>query len=152
MTGASRKPAPKKNSYAAYFDRPPIQIAYDTIRPYPSQPVVYNGAIPPPPPLPMSIQVPAQSTMTSPTTSYGTSYGAPYAPPLTSPTAGTGNGPVIYDASKGNIPPPPPLPEDAPEAADKPDNTTSPQHEEQPIKYNFDYESTMTEEDLVFFL
>lgn len=152
MTGVSRKPVSKKNSYAAYFDRPPIQIAYDTVRPYPTQPIVYNGVIPPPPPLPMSIQVPGQSTMTSSTSSYGTFYGAPYGTQLTPAEAGTSNGPVIYDASKGNIPPPPPLPEDTPEVTDKAENSESPQQEEKPIKYNFDYESTMTEEDLVFYL
>ena len=52
------------------------------------------------------------------------------------PPPPVGSGPVVYNESMGNIPPPPP-PSDQP---------TQP-----PIKYNFDYESKLTEEDLVVF-
>ena len=52
------------------------------------------------------------------------------------PPPPVGSGPVVYSESMGNIPPPPP-PSDQP---------TQP-----PIKYNFDYESKLTEEDLVVF-
>ena len=92
-----RKPSAKKASYYDY-DRPSIQVQYDTINQYPSYynqpgmypypmqgyaPVVYNpavGNIPPPPPLP----------------------------------AGIGSMPVVYDEAAGNIPPPPPLPSSTP--------------------------------------
>lgn len=157
MSGVSRTPVSKKNSYAAYFDRSPIQIAYDTIRPYPPQPIVYNGAIPPPPPLPISMQVPSQMAAVSPTapsTAPSTTPSSiPLAPPSTVPIVG-GTGPIVYDASKGNIPPPPPLPGNVTESTSTATATTSessqpPLADSQPIKYNFDYESTMTEEDLV---
>ena len=51
------------------------------------------------------------------------------------PPPPVGSGPVVYNESTSNIPPPPPS-----------DQSTQP-----PIKYNFDYESKLTEEDLVVF-
>ena len=51
------------------------------------------------------------------------------------PPPPVGSGPVVYNESTSNIPPPPPS-----------DQPTQP-----PIKYNFDYESKLTEEDLVRF-
>ena len=51
------------------------------------------------------------------------------------PPPPVGSGPIVYNESTSNIPPPPPS-----------DQPTQP-----PIKYNFDYESKLTEEDLVVF-
>lgn len=126
-----RKKTQKRKAFL-FDDMPPIRIHYDTV---PSaqewraqfeenQPVVYDeatGNIPPPPPMPTSQ-------------------------------------PIVYDEKMGNIPPPPPLtstshptPYNAPPTPSQaaPMEQTEQTEQKPPIKYNFDYDSKLTEEDLV---
>ena len=124
----NKKVTSKKNAY--YMNSyPSINITYDTV-PTPEQwqaslnntaPVVYNENMGNIPPPP-----PVGS---GPVVYNESTSNIPPPPPV-------GSGPVVYNESMGNIPPPPP-PSDQP---------TQP-----PIKYNFDYESKLTEEDLVVF-
>ena len=53
------------------------------------------------------------------------------------------NQPVVYDERTGNIPPPPPLQKE-PAPVQPPLDANG-----NPVKYNFDYDSKLTEEDLV---
>ena len=53
------------------------------------------------------------------------------------------NQPVVYDERTGNIPPPPPLQQE-PAPVQPPLDANG-----KPVKYNFDYDSKLTEEDLV---
>ena len=53
------------------------------------------------------------------------------------------NQPVVYDKRTGNIPPPPPLQQE-PAPVQPPLDANG-----KPVKYNFDYDSKLTEEDLV---
>ena len=126
-----RKKTQKRKAFL-FDDMPPIRIHYDTV---PSaqewraqfeenQPVVYDeatGNIPPPPPMPTSQ-------------------------------------PIVYDEKMGNIPPPPPLtstshptPYNTPPTPSQaaPMEQTEQTEQKPPIKYNFDYDSKLTEEDLV---
>ena len=124
----NKKVTSKKNAY--YMNSyPSINITYDTV-PTPEQwqaslnntsPVVYNENMGNIPPPP-----PVGS---GPVVYNESTSNIPPPPPI-------GSGPVVYNESMGNIPPPPP-PSDQP---------TQPS-----IKYNFDYESKLTEEDLVVF-
>ena len=144
----NKKVTSKKNAY--YMNSyPSINITYDTV-PTPEQwqaslnntaPVVYNenmGNIPPPPPVGSGPVVYNESTSnipppppigSGPVVYNESTSNIPPPPPI-------GSGPVVYNENMGNIPPPPP----------PSDQTTQP-----PIKYNFDYESKLTEEDLVVF-
>ena len=124
----NKKVTSKKNAY--YMNSyPSINITYDTV-PTPEQwqaslnntsPVVYNENMGNIPPPP-----PVGS---GPIVYNDSTSNIPPPPPV-------GSGPVVYNESMGNIPPPPP-PSDQPTQL--------------PIKYNFDYESKLTEEDLVVF-
>ena len=53
------------------------------------------------------------------------------------------NQPIVYDKRTGNIPPPPPLQQE-PAPVQPPLDANG-----KPVKYNFDYDSKLTEEDLV---
>lgn len=157
MSGVSvdRRRMSKKNAYLS-ADRPAITIQYDRIdgntMPYPTlyggtpflyqpagmgMPVMYNAAtgnIPPPPPI-----------------VYDEKTGNIPPPPPIVYDEKTGNipppPPIVYDEKTDNIPPPPPIAHD-----EKTDNLPPPPTNTEttpPIKYNFDYESKLTEEDLV---
>ena len=152
MSGVSdRRRISKKNAYLS-ADRPAITIQYDRIdgntMPYPTlyggtpflyqpmgmgMPVMYNAAtgnIPPPPPI-----------------VYDEKTGNIPPPP-----------PIVYDEKTGNIPPPPPLEHDdkagvipppPPPTTEVDSTATAATTTTPPIHYNFDYESKLTEEDLV---
>lgn len=132
-----RKMSNKKIS--SYLDSAPsFKITYDTVPTqeqwqaslYNNAPVVYdpNGDVPPPPPV-GSMRVDSIS---------------PSIPP---PPPPVGSGPLVYDPLTGNIPPPPPSV--GSEETASTDTPIAPPKET--VKYNFDYESKLTEEDLVWF-
>ena len=128
-----RKVTTKKKAFL-FDDAPPIRITYDTV---PSvqqwraqfeenQPVVYDekaGNIPPPPPLNQPVVYDERTG------------NIPPPPPL--------NQPIVYDERAGNIPPPPLLQQE-PAPVQPPLDANG-----KPVKYNFDYDSKLTEEDLV---
>lgn len=123
---------------SSYLDSAPsFKITYDTVPTqeqwqaslYNNAPVVYdpNGNVPPPPPV-GSMRVDSVS-------------------PSIPPPPPVGSGPLVYDPLTGNIPPPPP----SVGSEETPSTDTSTAPPKETIKYNFDYESKLTEEDLVGF-
>ena len=122
-----RKKTQKRKAFL-FDDMPPIRIHYDTV------PSVQEWR--------------AQYDENKPVVYDETTGNIPPPPPMI-PTSQ----PIVYDEKMGNIPPPPPLPSTSHPTANNtppaPSQTEEAATTSTPIKYNFDYDSKLTEEDLV---